>query len=322
MPIRKHGKGYEVRVQSAGVRFSRTVGNRADAHELERTVRARFNDHQLGRTPRYSLEEALERWLTVDAAGLKSLRDLKYKLRELYPYVTGQALTDIVDVAERVKADSMGRLAPATINRRLAILRRVANLAHQVWGWLDLPLGARIKLLPGERSRHVYLTPEQVRTLAQAARQRSRDAILLAAMSGLRRAELLGLGPENRVNGALHLGETKSGRPRVVPLPPDALRIPLPLAVTDEQLRQDFERARVKIGLPHVRLHDLRHTYASWLVQSGAPLAVVRDLLGHSSIAVTDRYSHLGTHHLAAAVSKLPGLRGAGAGHRKKKKAA
>ena len=201
MPVRRHGKGYEVRVQSAGQRFSKTVGNRRDAFELERLVRARLTDRVLGRTPRYSLEEALTRWLTGEAKLLKSYRDLKNKVREMYPHIQGKALSGVVDVAEAVKqAGITGGLLPATINRRLAVLRRVANLAYRQWGWLDVSLGERIRLLPGERQRHVYLTPEEVQKLAAAAPGKAvREAILLAAMSGLRKGELLALKAADRV---------------------------------------------------------------------------------------------------------------------------
>jgi integrase len=312
MPVRRHGKGWEVRVQSAGQRFSKTLGNRRDASELERLVRARITDRVLGRTPEYSLEEALTRWLTGEAKLLKSYRDLKNKVREMYPHIQGKPLAAVVDVAEAVKqAGITAGLMPATINRRLAVLRRVANLAYRQWGWLDKGLGERIRLLPGEKQRHVYLTPAEVQRLAAAAPGKVvREAILLAAMSGLRRGELLALRATDRVDGALSLPDTKSGRPRVVPLQPEALGIPLPIKLTVDELRVGFDIARAKAKLPHVRFHDLRHTYASWLIQAGVSLTAVRDLLGHSSIAVTGRYAHLGTEHLEEAVRKLPKLKG------------
>lgn len=309
MPVRQHAGHWEARVQHAGRRISRTFKNRRDALEFERRYRSRVEDSRVGRTPAYSLEEALERWLKGEAAGLKSYGHLVKQLRTVYPFVKGRALTEVVEVAEELKADARKReSSPSTINRKLATLRRVARLAHRQWGWLTEALGDRINLVPGEKQRHVYLDPPAVQKLLRACRGRVRDAVLLAVLTGLRRAEILRLTTADRRNGALVLGETKNGRPRIVPLPKEAAAIRLPIGLSEGMLRKGFEEARAKAGLPGVRFHDLRHTYASWLVQAGSGLTVVRDLLGHSSLAVTSRYSHLSDRHLRQAVRKLPSV--------------
>lgn len=318
MPVRRHAGKWEARVQHSGRRVSKTFENRRDAQEWERRYRGRLEDLRIGRTPDYSLEEALERWLTGEAAGLRSHADLVKKVRVIYPFAKGQPLTNIVAVAEALKADALEhKAAPATVNRKLAVLRRVARLAYRQWGWLDQGLGDRITMLPGERQRHTYLTPTEVRRIALAAPRRVRDAIYLAALTGLRRGELLALKASDRKNGALILQHTKNGRPRIVPLPPEVAGIRLPIGLTTNQLDHGFRDARDAAGLPDARFHDLRHTYASWLIQGGASLTAARDLLGHSSLAVTSRYSHLSPKHLVDAVTVLPRVVG-----QKKKRAA
>jgi integrase len=228
-------------------------------------------------------------------------------------FAAGRYLEELPEVAEQFKTKLMNPrpgekpLLPASINRYLAIMRRVGNLAVK-WGWTDLPLGKRIEMLPGEASRHVYLTTAQVKVLAAAASPALSDLIMLAALTGLRRSELLRLTPQSVVDKTILLdANTKSGRPRAIPLPPQAVRVAkrLPITLTPREIRRDFLAARIAAGLPHVRFHDLRHTYASWLVQGGAGLTAVRDLLGHSSLAVTSRYSHLGRPDLVAATRKL-----------------
>ncbi len=62
-----------------------------------------------------------------------------------------------------------------------------------------------------------------------------------------------------------------------------------------------LERAEIQ----DFKIHDLRHTFASWLVMRGVPLIHIRDLLGHSSIKMTERYAHLCQDNLAAAVAIL-----------------
>lgn len=309
MPVRKRGDIWHVRVQIAGQRFERSTGRgatRADALALEALIRREHVDGTVKRAPKRTIDQAVARWLTGEASLLKSHGNIAGKVAAIEGAITGQPLTAIVEVAEAIKADGIkDKLKPATINRRLAILRRVANLAHQQWGWLDTDIGRRIKLLPGETARHVYLTPQQVVALVNACEHpRVADAIRLAAMSGLREGELLGLTADHLRDGCIVLDtDTKSGRPRIIPLPPEALAIALPLGITYATLRTHFERARLAVKLPGVRFHDLRHTYASWLVQSGIGLTAVRDLLGHANLTVTSRYAHLATDHLRGAAA-------------------
>ena len=60
--------------------------------------------------------------------------------------------------------------------------------------------------------------------------------------------------------------------------------------------------------VPDFHFHDLRHTFASWAIQRGATLPELKDLLGHSSLAMVMRYAHLSPEHLCSAVSRLEGM--------------
>jgi hypothetical protein len=72
--------------------------------------------------------------------------------------------------------------------------------------------------------------------------------------------------------------------------------------------RRAFERAKREIVEPALRWHDLRHTVATWLGQQGVSLEVIRDVLGHSSVSVTEKYRHVIQREVRAAVQKLPPL--------------
>ncbi len=323
MPIRKHGRGWEVRVQHAGRRFSKTVGRRQDAFTLERTVRERLNDRQLGRTPRYTLEEAVTNWLTGEAKSLRSYDNLLDKVRVMLPHISGRELADVVDVADKVKRAGLAAgLQPATINRRLAVLRRVANLAHRVWepAWLERDLGSRIKLLPGEEPRYVQATPEQVEKLIRKAGKRAGAAIEWFALTGLRPIEFRAVQPESFQGRAIVLTRSKSGRPRIVPLPHGLEPSAFPFGITESEMRRGFEAARAAAGMPWLQLRDLRRTFGSWIVQRTKSLKAAQDLLGHSTPTITAKhYAHLLEGHLREAVDTLPRLRAGQARGRKKR---
>lgn len=315
MPVRKHGRRWQVRVSvGGGRRIERTLpvgATRADALALETALRRRQIEIASGQQPSRLIDEALTQWVEASARHLKSYQsDLRYRIDVLRGYTSGRILDDLPDVAEAVKAEgTKAGLAPASINRYLSILRRIGNLAVR-WGWTDKPIGKRVELLTGERRRDVYLTPAQVRALARAAGGEAGDAILMAALTGLRRSELLRLTPGMIRDKTILLDSaTKSGKPRAVPLSPEAARIArrrLPWALTPKTLRRAFEAAREATGQPGVRFHDLRHAFGSWLASAGAPLTTVRDLMGHSSLAVTSRYAHVAAPHLREAIDRLP----------------
>jgi integrase len=156
-----------------------------------------------------------------------------------------------------------------------------------------------------------------------------RPLVLLALNTGLRRGELLGL-TWAAVDFASKMltvtaATAKSGHTRRVPLNSEAVAV---LEAWHERLRKpgaasvvfpgpDGKRMRhiytswtslMKIaGLQNFRLHDCRHHFASKLVQAGIDLYTVKELLGHSEIAMTERYSHLKPENLRAAVEKVAG---------------
>ncbi len=219
-------------------------------------------------------------------------------------------LTEAVEVAsEATDAWLAEGRAPATINRRIAMLRRVCRLAHSKWGWLPDDISRKLVALPGgDRKRQTFLSRAQVMSLVHASPKALGDAILLSAYTGLRQGELLRLTRADVAEGCVIVRDAKSKAGlRTVPVPRQATAIlkRLPIKLTVYQLDYQFRLAREATGLEHIRWHDIRHTYGSWLAQSGAPLTVVRDVMGHSTLSVTTRYTHTVPEHVRAAVRKL-----------------
>ena len=92
-----------------------------------------------------------------------------------------------------------------------------------------------------------------------------------------------------------------------VPIPSSVCHLlsGLPLSLSYWSLRKEFLVARSKAGMPHIRIHDLRHSTASMLIQNGVDLYTVGKILGHSGPQTTARYAHLSTATLEQAMRKL-----------------
>ena len=310
MSVYKRGDRWHYRFQVGGQRFAGSAGaasGKADAVALEAKIRADHLAGRLGKVASHTVDDALLRWLSGEASRLRSVNSITSQVKAIMDHTAGRPLSQIILVAESVKQAGIDAgLAVATINRRLAALRRVAHLAHDQWGWLTEQLGPRIKLLRGETKRHLYLTPTQVEHLAECCEHPTVAlAIRLSARTGLRQGELLHV--DTIHDGHIVIGPeiSKTGRPRLVPVPADMSDLVLPIGITYNTLRTYFERARIKADMPAIHWHDLRHTAASWWAQSGATLVLLRDLLGHTSFAETTRYAHLVRGDLKAGSERM-----------------
>lgn len=253
------------------------------------------------------MDEAFVRYLdSPEFVGLKSAADIAAtKIPPWMPFLQGRALEQARDVADdAVRAWRLQGLAVATINRRLAVLRRVLTLAHNRWDWLTSDIARKIQLLPGENQRQVWLTrADAVRLRRACPRGRVRAAITLLLCTGMRVGELLKTAPSDVRDGAIFLdARTKTARPRVVPILPPGDRYTryLPISITYDGLRSAFDKAKRRAGLPHVRIHDLRHTVGSLLAESGASLRDIQVWLGHTNPVTTTRYTHVERARLEA----------------------
>ena len=299
----KQGR-YHAAVQRGGVRLHRKCKESAtwrDAKRKEAELQARLDAPATGKV---LIADAIQHWLKTEVAHHKARKSTEGNAYALAEWIEGRTLHEVGKVAESYIQARRGTLTNSSINRRLAVLRRVANLAYRRWGWLDHPAGDKIQLLPENQAREVFLTRSELAALLRSIPQRAiRRAVLVAAFTGLRRGELAGLRPINVQGDLIHLRTTKNGKPRVVPIVHHvrfAVRR-LPYGFHADTLTHAVQRA-----MPGVRFHDLRRTTGSLLLQAGVGIESISDLLGHSDIRVTKRiYAHFLVDHKRAAIAKL-----------------
>lgn len=216
-------------------------------------------------------------------------------------------------------------LAPASCDHHVKLLRHALNLAVQ-WELLDRNPIARVPLFNRDNRVEHYLDGDQLEGLLGVLRADENRAVCRIAMfllsTGCRlnealRATWAQVDRRNRV-WRIPASNSKSKRVRSVPLNDSAVEVLDQLgtegvseflfvnARTDRPyttIMKVWSRLRERAGVPHLRIHDLRHQFASFLVNSGRTLYEVQQILGHSNPIVTQRYSHLSSKSLQEAAN-------------------
>jgi integrase/recombinase XerD len=227
-------------------------------------------------------------------------------------------------VAELVAHQKRSGLQPATIRRYLATLSSVFSFAERS-GWLAQNPLIRFdrRSLPEATPRTRFLSHDEYRRLLAAAGPHLRPIIETAVATGMRLEELLSLKWEHvdLERREVRLIVTKSKQPRVIPLSDRAVAIiaaaarsaqASPYVFTNpasgsrfKTVKRAFRTACRRAGVQDMRFHDLRHTFASWAVQSGADLYRLSRILGHTTLQMTARYAHLATEHLHEVIKNM-----------------
>lgn len=256
------------------------------------------------------LVELLADYTERHALLLRSTDTAQFHAYRIGRWLDGKRASQTREVASAIVQDLSGHYAPATINRSLGALKKALRMAWER-GQVAQDYSGLVKRLPEHNARTDVLTIEQVRSLADAASEPVRAAIWIGLLTGCRRGEICKIKREDIAADVIRIeaGNTKTLKYREVPII-QALR-PwleyLPLSITFEGVKSGVRRARIKAGLPGIGFHTLRHSCASILLASGADLYTISKLLGHSSVQVTQRYSHMQTSAQRDALNKAFG---------------
>lgn len=242
---------------------------------------------------------------------------VKSRLQRLLDKFGDMNLSDITHAVIREWMDErLDEVKPASALRDMSTLRAIMNKAFREDLLAQVPPFPRFKKTPG---RCRWLTVEEERRLMMASKPHQRPLIAFALDTGGRRGELLKLDWQNvdLERGFVTFLKTKNGEDRTIRLTDRALQVLKDLdpqesgpvftyrgnAMTD--VSTSFRKARKRAGLEDVRFHDLRHTFASRLVQQGVSLYEVMHLTGHKSFSMVQRYAHLAPDFQERAIGAL-----------------
>jgi len=215
-------------------------------------------------------------------------------------------------------------LSNATYNRYKAAASVVFNYACRQHNLTSNPVQL-ISSLPEDNHRVRYLSASERKRLLIACKDASWSKlyllVLIAITTGARRGELLGLrwNDIDFERQTAYVQTTKNGQPKVLPLTNDVINELTRFKQQDNSLifnskvkpdkafcfNKQWKKALVTAEVDNFRFHDLRHTTASYLAQSGASLLEIADVLGHKQISVTKRYAHLCIDHKEKLIGRV-----------------
>jgi integrase len=213
-------------------------------------------------------------------------------------------------------------LTPTTVNREIGCLKHMYSMAI-TWRYVKRNPVKEVKLLKQPPGRLRYLEPDEAERLLESCLEPYLKSIVVTALNtGMRKGEILSLtwNQVDLANRRITLMKTKNNELRVIPIN-DRLHAELAHLKTQPQkseyvfcgddgkpfgdIKKGWAGAVRRAGIADFRFHDLRHTVGSQLVMGGVDLRTVQQILGHKTIQMTQRYSHLSPAHVQDAMQKL-----------------
>ncbi|MBI4715997.1 MAG: tyrosine-type recombinase/integrase [Nitrospirae bacterium] len=322
MGLYKRGTVWWMSFVYKGQRFRQSTGT--SSRKLAEAILAKVNhDITEGRwfdtaeEKKRTFRELLDRYLREHSIPRKApashVRDLSVS-RHLLSFFGHLFLAEI---SPRKIAEYKGRrrvdgAKPATINKELGLVRHAFNLAIKEWEWCrDNPMH-RVTMEPVHNQVDRWLAAKEEERLMVASPVWLREIVIFALNTGMRKGEILSLlwRDVDFSRSVLVVMKSKNRERRTLPLNSRVFELLMErqhggatvsdfvfstshgTRITDRNLSRAFYVAMEKAELENFRFHDLRHTFATRLVQAGVDLYKVQRLLGHKTPAMTQRYAH------------------------------
>ena len=328
-------KGYPVQTAT----FTRLTDAKKWVQDTESAIRE-GRHFKTTEAKRHTLGELVDRYtrdvLPAKQDGDKQAAQLAWWKEQLGAY-------SLADITPALLAEYRDQLAggitcrgtqrnPATVVRYMAALSHAFTIAVKEWQWLDDSPMRKVTKPKESRGRVRFLSDDERARLLTACKESSSPylypVVVLALSTGMRQGEVMGLTWDDidLARGRAILHETKNGDRRAVHLSGHALEQVKELAKVRRldtkmlfpekaragqkpqkpiDLRAPWEKALAKAEIENFHFHDLRHSAASYLAMNGATLAEIAEVLGHKTLAMVKRYSHLSDAHVSSVVERM-----------------
>ena len=278
---------------------------------------------------KYTFRELTEKYLNWCNGRQRSYEVKRYVINILLKTYADYMLNDFGNQEiEQLQTDYLSKdYKPAYINKIVAILKHMFSKAYD-WEMITEDTLRKIrkaKSVKGENKRLRYLSLDECQTLIDACDPHLKPIVITALNTGMRKGEILNLKWDNvdLRHGFILLDKTKNGERREIPINNTlkavfqaiTRRLDISHVFYDNatgkpygDVKRSFNTACRRAGIKDFHFHDLRHTFASHLVMAGVDITTVKELLGHKTLTMTLRYTHLAPSHKVEAVKKLSGF--------------
>ncbi len=306
--------------------FTREMAREALKSRLGDIARGQFNLEKTRKPVPFS--KLVERYREFASGYKRGWETEKYIVKEFASLFGDTPLAQITTwQIEKWKAEGGKRLNPVTVNRRLTVIKHMFKQAVE-WDLVKSNPATLVKRFTVNSERTRFLSQDEIQTLLETCEKQITSPwllplVTLALNTGMRKGELLRLKWENLdlERGSITIIQSKTLRRKTIAINEPArealnwlqenrygellLMWPWGDPIGKVTVYDAFKKACSTAGITDFRFHDLRHTFASHLVMAGVDLVTVKELLGHKTINMTNRYTHLAQEHKAQAVAKL-----------------
>ena len=324
---RRSDFAYRVLIRQAGVKsITKTFNTKRLANKFVNDIegdRSLLIAHTQSKSKTH-LRLVIDEYLKKEYKGSRP-NEFNQKLNFWIESIGNQPIIDITntDIIEAL-GTLPGHFKNATINRYIAAISVVFSYACREYGLQVNPI-RKIPSLPENNERTRFLSEAERTRLFSSCRASHWDKlyliVLLAITTGARKGELT----ELRWNDidferrTAYVSTTKNGQPKVLPLTDSVIKELQLFNKNDSRLifeskvkeevaycfTKPWKKALEDADIKDFRFHDLRHSCASYLAQSGASLLEIADVLGHKQISVTKRYAHLCIEHKSSLINRV-----------------
>jgi site-specific recombinase XerD len=275
-----------------------------------------------------TIEKFAEKYLANRRYRLRAWKRDALSVRTLLMHFSGKQLSAITpsDIENYISKRRNEGVSNATINRELSCLKRMYTLAVK-WGDAKKNPVTDVDFLEEPPGRTRFLTVEECQGLVECSQEHLRPIVLTALLTGMRLGELLNLKwahvhIDHVIDPYIEIEISKNNKKRFVPLNSEMVELLSALRAKArgpehvflsirgkplQSVEKPFLRALKEANISDFRWHDLRHTFASHFVMNGGDLLALKEILGHSSLQMVQRYAHLSAAHKREQINNLSG---------------